>query len=100
MLARLAAALSRIEDDLAAGTAEQHVHAVEDIPPEDALLTREVGLKLAGILLAVQPDPGREANGRRAGTPDPTHHTGDAHGGIEVQLQAVGPRHDADVCAG
>src|SRR5205807_1626649 len=91
---------SRIDDDLAGRSTEQDLQAVEHIPSQDSLWTREVCLKLAGILLAIQPDPGREANGRRSGAPDPTHHAGDAHGGIEVQLLAVGPRQDAHVCAG
>jgi hypothetical protein len=91
---------SRIDDDLASRTTEKDLKAVEYIPPEDSLLTREVCLKLAGILLAIQPDPGREANCRRSGAAHPAHQAGNAHGGIEVQLLAIGPGQDAHVCTG
>src|SRR5216683_448460 len=67
----LRVAFSRIHDDLAAGTTEQDLQAVEHIPTQDSLLAREVCLKLARILLTIQPDPDQEANRYRHAARDP-----------------------------
>src|SRR5262245_43344302 len=49
--------LSRIDDNFGRWAAKQYVDRVQDISPEDAFLTDEVGLQLARKLLSIQEDP-------------------------------------------
>lgn len=89
---QVAPPVSRIDDDLTAGTTEQHVPAVEHIPTQDSLLSRKVCLELARILLAIQPDPDQKTKRHRHAPRDPADHAGHTEGWIEVKWMAVRPR--------
>src|SRR4051812_5684076 len=86
-----AASPSRRAGSLPCGTAEQHVQAVQHIPTKDSFLAGEVCLKLARILLTIQPAPDQEADRHRHATRDSTDHAGHPEGGVEVERVSVRP---------
>lgn len=81
----------RIYNNLAAWTAKEYVYAVEDVAAQNPLAAAEIGLELAGILLAIEPNPYQEANRYGSTTCNTADYAGHADGRIQAELLAVGP---------
>jgi hypothetical protein len=81
----------RVNDYLAGGTTEEYIQAIEYIPTQDSFLAAEFCLKLAWILLAIQPDPNQEAHRPRRATRDSSDQAGNAESWVKLQLLAIRP---------
>ena len=87
---------SRVDDGFRGRPSKQHFQRIQNVPPQDALVAREIHLKLALEFAAVQVDPGNEGN-RFRGTAHAAHRAGQARGWIKLHRLAINPGQRAGV---